>query len=409
MEYSNTSEIDVLKFAIENGILDLNPIYAQVEQMKKEQYLDAHNKSIWQGSKGYWYTHIGDDNKLVKRKSKEDLEQFIIDYYYGSQTPTFQECYMNWSKSKLNHGEIQKQTYDRYMIDYKRFFGDFGKNKISNITEDMLYDLILDTIHDQHLTAKAWSGMRTLILGTFKYAKRKRYTDISISTFMRDLDISRNAYRKRKFKDAESVFTDIEIQKIKNSMDKKVNILDLGILLAFETGLRCGELSSLEYSDLQDNVLKIDKTEVHYKQEDGSTIHVVRDSTKGKFDERNVVVTSKSVELIELVHKLNPDGKYLFEKDGKRIIGKCFTSRLYRLCKKSGIPQRSLHKCRKTYATKLANAGIDKKVICGQMGHTDFKTTENHYWFNNKTTQEVEQLIAHAMGEICEVTKVTSE
>lgn len=58
---------------------------------------------------------------------------------------------------------------------------------------------------------------------------------------------------------------------------------------------------------------------------------------------------------------------------------------------------RSLHKCRKTYVTKLVDAGISENVIMGQVGHTDFSTTKNYYYFNNKTVDEVQKMLAIAM------------
>ena len=71
-----------------------------------------------------------------------------------------------------------------------RFFKKMGKRKIKDVTEDELYDFCKDTISNNKLTAKAWGNVRTLIIGTWKYAKRKHFTDLSISQFMGDLDIS---------------------------------------------------------------------------------------------------------------------------------------------------------------------------------------------------------------------------
>lgn len=391
---------EILKLAIESGIIDVTLLRTKVELMRKNEILTSHNHSVWQGNKDYWYTYlnVNGKRKLVKRKEKKDLEEEIVKYYDTEcYNPTFHSVFMQWADEKLANGEIQKQSYDRYLADYTRFFTEFGVKRIANITEDELYTFIKTTIHDFKLTAKAYSGMRTLILGTFKYAKRKKYTDLSISTFFEDIDLSRGIYKKKRVKDKESVFTDEEVKLIYDEIEREpISLLNLGVRLALETGLRGGELCALQYKDLHKNVLDVSKTEIRYKK-DNQYIYEIRDSTKGKYDARKVVLLPQTVELIEQIHRINPNGEYLFEKDGKRIIAKCFTGKLRRLCKKVGILPRSLHKLRKTYVTKLANGGVPQKVICAQVGHTDFTTTTNYYWFNNQSTEQVQQLIGKAL------------
>lgn len=52
-----------------------------------------------------------------------------------------------------------------------------------------------------------------------------------------------------------------------------------------------------------------------------------------------------------------------------------------------------MHKARKTYATKLIDAGISDKLIIRQMGHTNISTTDAFYYFNSKTVaQNLKQL-----------------
>jgi integrase len=52
------------------------------------------------------------------------------------------------------------------------------------------------------------------------------------------------------------------------------------------------------------------------------------------------------------------------------------------ICKKLHIKQKSPHKIRATYGTKLYDSGIKKSVICQQMGHTDISCLEKNYYFN---------------------------
>lgn len=50
------------------------------------------------------------------------------------------------------------------------------------------------------------------------------------------------------------------------------------------------------------------------------------------------------------------------------------------ICDRIGIGERSIHKARKTYATKLIDGNVPESVIKTQMGHTDIRTTLDHYY-----------------------------
>ena len=49
-------------------------------------------------------------------------------------------------------------------------------------------------IRDLTLTRKAYAGLRTLIRGIFKYGKKKKYTEISITEFFGDLELPNNLF-----------------------------------------------------------------------------------------------------------------------------------------------------------------------------------------------------------------------
>ena len=127
---------------------------------------------------------------------------------------------------------------------------------------------ILNIIHEKNLTAKGYSNLRTLIYGIFKLAKKKKYI-----------------------------------------ISSQLDLINLGLLLAFKTGVRPGELAALQKEDLLDRSVDVHRTEIHYQNEDGENV---------------------------------------FMKNGKRIRTYSFTWRLKSICQKLDIPVRSLNKIRKT-------------------------------------------------------------
>lgn len=73
---------DDLKYAIENGIINLSHIQEQVEMNKREEILKEYRNSMWKASDGYWKIRMTYDEtgqrKVFKRRSKQDLEDLIV-------------------------------------------------------------------------------------------------------------------------------------------------------------------------------------------------------------------------------------------------------------------------------------------------------------------------------------------
>ena len=401
MQYRQDSEI--LRFIIESGKIDINDVQNSMKAMRRKELLEKHPYKIWKGKDGEWYTYLprqGNGRVLKKRKSKSDLEKIIIDYYKEQREILLSDIFQEWSSQKLEYGEIQKQTYDRYKTDFHRFFdnSDIANKDIRKITEDDLELFIRETIRCKGLSNKAYGGLRLLIIGIFKYAKKRKFTEISITQFMGDLDLPKKCFSKKVIKDEESVFTDSEVEKISVYIKENVSLINYGILLAFQTGVRDGELCTLKYSDIQDNKLCIRRTEVRYRGKDGKYVFEVRESPKTEAGNRDIILNSDAQRTLKAIRKLNPFGEYMFMSDGKRIKEKAFSVKIVKICRYVGIKERSMHKARKTYATKLINGGVDESLIVKQMGHTSIDCTKNHYYYNNKSDEDAAKQIEKAIS-----------
>lgn len=202
---------ELLNYVLENDIIDIDSIQKQLEMNERKKYQDMHKNKIWQGKDGYFYTKVPDETKpngrrMIKKSIQDKLNDAIINYYKEKNEKHYVESvFTEWMNKKLSYGEIQRQTYDRRKSDFDRFFPKNIKQKeIKYFTEVELEDFIKTTIYEKKLTAKAWSGMKTLILGIFKYAKKMGYTNISITSFLGDLDLSNRAFTKKQKTDEQS-------------------------------------------------------------------------------------------------------------------------------------------------------------------------------------------------------------
>ena len=253
-------------------------------------------------------------------------------------------------------------------------------------------------IRDLSLTRKAYAGLRTLIRGIFKYAKKRKYTSISITEFFGDLELPNNLFKRRIIDKQKEVFMENEIPLVIDYLKSKPDIYNLGILLTSQTGLRVGELSTLKPQDLFRRIIKIRRTEDKYRDENNKWIVTVKEHAKPDAGNRDLIISTTAQETLDKILALNPTGEYLFEHGGKRIRGNTFNKRLSLICKELNIPHRTMHKIRKTYGTTLIDSDVDEGFITEQMGHSDISTTKKLYYFSNKTSKNKEKQIENAIS-----------
>ena len=196
MQKEEVTEAELLNYIKENDKIKLDEIRIEYEMKKYEELLSKHSYDIWRGKNGKWYTYFPDEEKgrvLKKRNTREEIEDLIIAFYKEKEeNPTVEEVFRLWLSKKLEYKEIQKGSADRYETDFERFLvkTNFSKRRMKQIAADELEDFIRLQVAQNELTMKAYSGLRTIIRGTWMFAKKKKWTDISISQFFGDLDIA---------------------------------------------------------------------------------------------------------------------------------------------------------------------------------------------------------------------------
>lgn len=396
--------MELLREAIDSGIIDLSTIELSIEMVNRQKYLELHDSKLWQGADGRWVTYIStsDGRRQISSNSKENLEDKIVGYYREKiESPTLEDVFNEWQDERLKYNEISKGTFDKNVNEFKRFFkkSNIKNHKIKYISEDELDLFIRATIADLELTQKAYASLRTIIRGVFKYAKRKRYTELSISTFFQDLDLSKRMFRRSKVDPRTQVFREDEIPMLIDWLDKHPRVSNYGVILALQTGLRTGELAAIKFSDIEGDMLHVQRQEVKYKDiESGKLIHEIVDHCKTDNGDRYIYLTESALNTIKKIRLLNPFSDYMMFEKNHRVQTNTFNDRLKLACVKLGIPIRTMHKLRKTYGTTLIDNGVDESLIMKQMGHKDISTTRKFYYFANKSSDSERRQIINAIN-----------
>lgn len=140
------------------------------------------------------------------------------------------------------------------------------------------------------------------------------------------------------------------------------------LLTALYTGLREGELITLEWDDVdfKDGIIKVRRKAGWIPKSSGRAIR-----------ERDVAIPQQLVEFLKEYKKKSggTDNRVFHNKDGE-VLRPGLRKALMRLTKKCGFPEvTQFHALRHTYATHLIKTCKDLAVAQEQLGHADIRTT----------------------------------
>ena len=414
-----------MKYIAENDMIDLAYVQEQVEMKKREEILKRHQYSIWHNEKeDVWYSYLPDDSKSnkrkkIKRKRKRDLEDVICDFYSSMQSEhedmekkdySIKSMFYEFMKHKSN--EVGSGTIKRMMADWSRFYEpdqEFIAISVQNLTKINIDDFFNAILGKHNLKKKAFYNMCGILKQTLEYAVDAEY-------------IEKNPYRvkinRKKFvsgskKPSEKeVFQADEKEQLLDEMERRLknnpsNTAPLAVMLDFELGTRKGEILAICKSDIVGNRIHIHRQLVEefdtsdLNQMKSKGFHVV-DYTKSEDGDRWLPLTEKAQKLIKRVEMINEEyghkyEDFLFVRDGRCLTPDAVDTQIKRGCEYIGIPVKTMHKIRKTYASTLLHNGVNLSIVKDMLGHADESTTLKHYIYNIEDSTETDNKVLNAL------------
>ena len=364
--------------------------------------MTKHNLKIFQLSNGMYYVRIKTDNgrKRIGAMTKEGLLK-KVDEYFNTNKKSVEDIFREAVERKYNDMEIQDSAKMKYEREFARFFHDdnneekrihakkkkvgeykypdFYKEKIESLTEEDFIEFYHETLQKYRLRKDSIDGLRKLIKMVIKEARKQKLTDISPAML---IDSPKKLIDNERPEDDKIYFTEEEAHKVFDYCYKHHTDYDKAIMLMFMTGMRVGEVVALRHSDInsEKGFIYIHSTEAEYIGDNGKVSYKVMDRTKTSHGTRHAAIRKNDSLIFAMLKKTNPFNEYIFlKKDGIRANAYDIRNRLKRVCKEVGIKARGCHAIRRTYATTLAESGVNTTTIIAQMGHTSIHTTYNSY------------------------------
>ena len=176
---------------------------------------------------------------------------------------------------------------------------------------------------------------------------------------------------------------------------------ELGVLpmffLELSTGLRKGELTALQWADLdvERKTLSVNKQAIGLK---GGGIQIAPPKTETSI--RTIAVSQEALEHLIAEHEKHPDNPCMFPspRTGEMYHPDSIKNLHEKILKRAGLEHLRLHDLRHTFATMALRNGVDIKTVSGMLGHYDAGFTLRTYTHATDKMQEEEA--AATMGKL---------
>ncbi len=373
--------------------------YMRDVKNQRDQILKEHTHSIWQNQTNKrWYTKLGAEKHLVVRKEKEDLENAIVEFYLTNRTlnASIDDVFQDWRQYEESRTEHTQKTINEYTHDYNRFLAKrtFASLRICEITETDIVKLMNAIVCDgESIPQKRYKTVKTILRTIFNHARLQMEIDcIPIKHILDDLRFSTNRFKESSSDSNNQVFKHSEIKTIKAGLADTEDLLELGILLVMETGLRVGELCTLKKDCVFDDYIKIQTSE--HRAKFGEEYRYYVDKPK-KNKSRKVLLNEDAKKIISKILILH-NSEWLFPSqndDMDWMRSYHFDKAIRKVCRRFNLPERSMHKLRKTYASYLLSLNVPEKVVQEQLGHADITTTQRAYHYNIFDNEETTNIL----------------
>ena len=342
---------------------------------------------VKQNKRGEWVSEY----KQFYGKSKKEAEQKYRDFMDSrKRTPAgsrpLRSVIDEWIESTFaldpDTTEGTKRLYrDAYEKNFRQ--ADVCKIALADVTALDLQS----AISGMSCGASTVHQLVKLLRRFFKYATSQGYiaTDPAAALVLPKIE------RKRKTQDIE-VWTDEEIARILSALDEyaaeegRQHRLRLFIVLALDTGMRCGELLGLKYSDF-DMQRKTVFVQRQLTDSGSSGTHVLAD-TKTRSSIRTIPLSDRVMNELN-IHRSWSDPEALQRGSAPELVFVTASGlplddqnvrvSLRRFYRRYGIPERSPHVYRHTFGSRLAAAGVPIQTVAALLGHDSINTTAKYY------------------------------
>lgn len=268
--------------------------------------------------------------------------------------------------------KVKKEKKHSTYIKYESVYIKYVQNSIGQMTMSKIDNVIIQQIF---LSIESESILKSIYCVLNQIAEfGHMYFQTSQITFKRNLP------NRKKTKI--HIFNKTEQVKLIQYLYKDMDIYKMGILLCLSTGLRLGEICSLQWQDVdfEMRLLYVNRTVQRIASNHRTQkTNLVETEPKTACSKREIPISDQLYDLLNQFQAINSKRyKYILNQD-KPLEPRTYQYKFKSYLAEAGIEEKNFHTLRHTFATNCISSGADVKSVSEMLGHSDVKITLNRY------------------------------
>lgn len=386
---------------------DVRILYAMKE---KEELLSKYTFPTHAGGDGYYRIYVKDTTKKSGRKqlfakTLDELQDKVYQYekgVLGNGRKTFADVFnfVEQDKRKYIKDSVKLLSVENTILrdhsEYKRFFEDteFSQMYIDTITRKDIEDIIFFNLSRYELRKKGFSSLKSILRGVFRKAftegwilenefervDMKKYDSMIVA----DVPINQRCHSNAT---VNQILAYLHEYQKKKPFYLPAYALELQIIM----GLRRGEVPPLEWDDVSDSFIQINKEQITVKKTKTVKEHFVIVPHTKTYVDRYFPITDALADFLQrlkAVHqKYYPDSKYLFPADSANgvITNNTIYDFYRRTCKKLNIEvnsdfRKGTHSFRRNAITDVINSSGGNVVLASKLFGNSPEVAKKNYF-----------------------------
>lgn len=276
----------------------------------------------------------------------------------------------------LNKNTFKKSTYQTYkfLIDKYIINSNVFENPVFLIeTKDIV--VFSENLLAQNLSPKTINNILLVLNYLLKYSNQFYNTKLIKIPFVKETKKEMRVLSKNEQKKLEQyVYQDMDIYKF-------------AVIFALYTGLRIGELCALQWKDISNSTITINKSMNRLKT-NNSKSEIVIDSPKTNSSNRKIPYPQFLNNIIEQWRKEN--SSFVLSTNKLDFIEpRLLQIKFSKIVNECSLENVTFHTLRHTFATRCIECGCDAKTLSEILGHSDVKTTLNRYVHSSMELKQI--------------------